>query len=272
MTSRPDHVALFLWLLRQRSIVLVDHLPEAGRHVTRTTEDRTALVRALHLTAQGELERLESLDERVLQALHRRGVVVVLSGLELTHLLDHPIEIRRIHTHLLQLTLQRFCRLALFAELARELADVIGAQLPVRRTALSIAAESPTGTLLIVLATATHLAALARLLASLSLTLTLTLALTLALALSLLRLSLTLPLLPLLALALLTTLLALLSLTLLTVLALLSALSLSVLSLLACLALLAILPPLRALLLALLSTLALLIPLRTASTLRSGLR
>ena len=36
LQRRPGHVCLLLWLLGKRSVVLVHHLPEASRHVTRS--------------------------------------------------------------------------------------------------------------------------------------------------------------------------------------------------------------------------------------------
>src|SRR5687767_13782701 len=94
---------LLLGFLRQRPVVLIHHLAEPRRHIARAAKHRSPLVRTLDLTAQRELERLEPFDERLLQPLQRNRVVVVPAVLELSHLLDHSVEIRRIDAQLLQL-------------------------------------------------------------------------------------------------------------------------------------------------------------------------
>src|SRR4029078_10713310 len=77
----------------------------------------------------------------------------------------HSVQVGRVYTHRLQVFLQLLRRLALIAELARELADVIRAELAVRHTTLLIPTEPTAGTLLVTLRVpAAHLPTLALLL------------------------------------------------------------------------------------------------------------
>src|SRR3954447_16762429 len=125
-------------LFRQRSVVFLDRLAETFRYLVGARE-RERLVARVGLAPQGKLEFFELVDGRGLQLLEPARVrvkAIVVERLEVAH---HLVKFARIDARLLELPAQRLGVVRPLAELAAELADVIGSPATVAAPAARVA-------------------------------------------------------------------------------------------------------------------------------------
>src|ERR1700749_2597012 len=109
--------------LGERGVVLLDRLAESFRHLIGAGQ-RQRVVAVVGLAAQRELELLQLFDRRRLQLLEPFRVRVDAIVVEGAQILEHLVEIARVHAGLLQLTAEAFGVGRPLAELTAELADV----------------------------------------------------------------------------------------------------------------------------------------------------